>query len=53
MKRKLLDTSKLTKMGWKPRINLENGIKSYYKWYKNNLLRNSSDNDIIKLVSAQ
>ena len=53
MKRKLLDTSKLTKLGWKPRINLENGIKSYYKWYKNNLLRNSSDNDIIRLASGQ
>ena len=31
MKRKLLDTSKITKLGWKPKINLENGMKSYYE----------------------
>ena len=32
--RKLLDTSRFEKMGWKASINLEDGIKSVYEWYK-------------------
>ena len=31
--RKLLDISRLTQLGWKPRISLLQGIKSTYKWY--------------------
>ena len=31
--RKLLDISRLIQLGWKPRINLLEGIKSTYKWY--------------------
>ncbi len=31
--RKLLDISRLTLLGWKPRISLREGIKSTYKWY--------------------
>jgi GDP-L-fucose synthase len=31
--RKLLDTSRLTALGWKPRIGLEEGIASAYQWY--------------------
>ncbi len=31
--RKLLDISRLTQLGWKPRISLSQGIKSTYKWY--------------------
>ena len=31
--RKLLDISRLTQLGWKPRISLRAGIKSTYKWY--------------------
>jgi GDP-L-fucose synthase len=31
--RKLLDISRLTQLGWKPRISLREGIKSTYKWY--------------------
>lgn len=31
--RKLLDTSRLTQLGWKPRIGLREGIKRTYKWY--------------------
>ena len=34
--RKLMDISKLKKMGWSPRINLEDGISSTYKWYCEN-----------------
>ena len=31
--RKLLDISRLTQLGWKPRISLLEGIKSTYEWY--------------------
>ena len=31
--RKLLDISRLTRLGWKPRIGLREGIKSTYEWY--------------------
>lgn len=31
--RKLLDTARLTKLGWVPRIDLEAGIRSTYAWY--------------------
>lgn len=34
--RKLLDVSKIHKLGWKHKINLEEGIKMTYEWYKNN-----------------
>jgi GDP-L-fucose synthase len=31
--RKLLDTSRLTALGWKPRISLADGIAKTYQWY--------------------
>ena len=31
--RKLIDVSRLTKMGWKYSIDLEEGLKKTYKWY--------------------
>jgi len=31
--RKLLDSSKILKLGWKPKMNLEKGIEKTYKWY--------------------
>jgi GDP-L-fucose synthase len=31
--RKLLDVSRLTQLGWTPRISLKAGIKSTYQWY--------------------
>ncbi len=37
IKKKLLDISKLKKMGWRPKFRLKNGIKDYYKWYLENL----------------
>lgn len=33
--RKLLDSSRARKLGWKPKIDLEEGIKKTYQWYKN------------------
>jgi len=35
--RKLLDTRRLTELGWSPRIGLEAGIRSTYEWFVNNL----------------
>ena len=32
--RKLLDVSELKKLGWRPRISLEEGIAETYGWYK-------------------
>ena len=38
--RKLLDTSRLTTLGWQPSITLETGIASTYDWYCSNVNRN-------------
>ena len=32
--RKLLDTSRLTSLGWKPKITLRDGIAGVYEWFK-------------------
>jgi GDP-L-fucose synthase len=32
--RKLLDTTRLTSLGWKPRIKLRAGIEGVYEWFK-------------------
>jgi GDP-L-fucose synthase len=32
--RKLLDVSKLTALGWRPRIGLDSGVRQTYEWYK-------------------
>ena len=34
--RKLMDSSRIKKFGWKPKINLNEGLKMTYKWYKEN-----------------
>ena len=34
VKERKLDTSILDKFGWKPKINLKNGLKSYYDYFK-------------------
>ncbi len=35
--RKLLDISKITKLGWSPKINLERGIRQICQWYESYL----------------
>jgi len=35
--RKLLDSSTINKLGWSPKVNLDNGLRLTYKWYLNNL----------------
>ena len=34
--RKLLDISKIQSLGWQPKIELREGIKSTYEWYLSN-----------------
>ena len=36
MKRKLLDVSFLKKIGWKPKISMEQGLKDTISWYIQN-----------------
>lgn len=36
--RKQLDTTLLTELGWKPRVSLEEGLKTTYEWYDENRL---------------
>ena len=31
--KKLLDITRIKKLGWKPAIGLKTGIRLYYKWY--------------------
>lgn len=37
IERKLLDTSKLNSLGWKSKIDLDNGLKITYEWFKKNI----------------
>jgi len=36
--RKVLNVDKIKSLGWEPKIGLEEGIRSTYSWYKENLL---------------
>ena len=39
--RKLMDSSKLSMMGWNAKIDLEAGLKDVYSWYKETYLKSS------------
>ena len=41
--RKLLDIGKLTDLGWKPKIALEEGIASTYRWFLENVVSEKSN----------
>ncbi len=34
--RKLIDSTKINRLGWKPKISLEEGLSLTYKWFNNN-----------------
>lgn len=40
--RKLLDSSKITQLGWNPQVNLEEGIASTYAWFLAHHLKESA-----------
>ncbi len=35
--RKVMDVSKINAMGWQNKIKLEDGLQTYYQWYKGNM----------------
>ena len=35
--RKLLDSTLINSMGWKPKVELEEGLEITYKWYLDNI----------------
>jgi GDP-L-fucose synthase len=35
--RKLIDVSRLNRMGWSSSVELEDGLKNTYSWYEKNL----------------
>ena len=35
--RKVLNVSKINKLGWKSQISLDEGLKNTYEWYKQNI----------------
>jgi len=35
--RKIMDSSRLTNLGWKPKFKLKNGLQKTYDWYINNI----------------
>ena len=41
--RKVLNVDKMKSLGWQPKINLKEGIKSTYEWYKDYVLKNGSN----------
>jgi GDP-L-fucose synthase len=37
--RKLVDTTKINALGWRPRIGLEEGVRMAYAWFRENVAR--------------
>ena len=38
VKKRLLNSKNIKNLGWKPKIKLKDGLKSYFKYYQNNVL---------------
>jgi GDP-L-fucose synthase len=34
--RKLMDSSRISSLGWSPKVGLEEGLEKTYKWFKEN-----------------
>ena len=34
--RKLLDSSRINKLGWQPKVKFEDGLKKTYEWFVSN-----------------
>jgi GDP-L-fucose synthase len=41
--RKLLDTSKINSLGWRPKISLVEGVSATYEWFLSEINRNNSE----------
>ena len=39
MPKRMLDSSKLSSLGWQPSVSLEDGLKRTYEWYKTNIAK--------------
>ena len=36
--RKLLDSSRIAKLGWEPKVSLDDGLGETFNWYKKNII---------------
>ena len=50
--RKLLDVSKLSDLGWKPKIPLEEGIASTYRWFLENVAEREAHSALSRATHA-
>jgi GDP-L-fucose synthase len=41
--RKLLDTSKINSLGWRPKISLVEGVSTTYEWFLSEINKNNSE----------
>ena len=44
MPSKVLDTSNLKRLGWKPKLSLREGLKLYYNWYRKSIDTKNKNN---------
>jgi GDP-L-fucose synthase len=51
--RKLLDSSKLTDLGWYPKIELKEGLATSYRWFCERLCGQSANPDALSLTGSR